>query len=87
VELYLDLMGHDINNMNQIAIGFLEIALNKLREASGSTYRRGTITRPVRGPGNQFGAHQQCSGNFRKSDQESCGEDHRPEPSLSRDLR
>jgi PAS domain S-box-containing protein len=26
-ELYLDLMGHDINNMNQIALGFLEIAL------------------------------------------------------------
>ena len=26
-ELYLDLMGHDINNMNQIAMGFLEIAM------------------------------------------------------------
>ncbi|HUL61503.1 MAG TPA: PAS domain S-box protein, partial [Methanocella sp.] len=26
-ELYLDLMGHDINNMNMIAMGFLEIAL------------------------------------------------------------
>jgi PAS domain S-box-containing protein len=26
-ELYLDLMGHDINNMNQIGIGFLELAL------------------------------------------------------------
>ncbi|MGA9139254.1 MAG: PAS domain S-box protein [Methanocella sp.] len=26
-ELYLDLMGHDINNMNQIAMGFLEIAI------------------------------------------------------------
>lgn len=26
-ELYLDLMGHDINNMTQIAMGFLEIAL------------------------------------------------------------
>jgi PAS domain S-box-containing protein len=26
-ELYLDLMGHDINNMNQIAMGFLELAL------------------------------------------------------------
>jgi PAS domain S-box-containing protein len=25
-ELYVDLMGHDINNMNQIAMGFLEIA-------------------------------------------------------------
>jgi signal transduction histidine kinase len=26
VELYLDLMGHDINNMNMVAAGFLEIA-------------------------------------------------------------
>jgi PAS domain S-box-containing protein len=25
-ELYLDLMGHDINNMNQIALGYLEMA-------------------------------------------------------------
>ncbi|OPY25878.1 MAG: sensory histidine kinase AtoS [Methanocella sp. PtaU1.Bin125] len=29
-ELYLDLMGHDINNMNQIGTGFLEIALDRL---------------------------------------------------------
>ncbi|HTY92096.1 MAG TPA: ATP-binding protein [Methanocella sp.] len=28
VELYLDLMGHDINNLNQIGMGFLELALN-----------------------------------------------------------
>jgi PAS domain S-box-containing protein len=28
-ELYLDLMGHDINNMNQIGIGFLEMALSR----------------------------------------------------------
>jgi len=27
-ELYLDLMGHDINNLNQIAQGFLEMALD-----------------------------------------------------------
>jgi len=30
-ELYLDLMGHDINNMNQIGIGFLEMALETLK--------------------------------------------------------
>lgn len=30
-ELYMDLMGHDINNINQIAIGFLEIANEKLQ--------------------------------------------------------
>lgn len=29
-ELYVDLMSHDINNMNQIALGFLELALEKL---------------------------------------------------------
>ncbi len=27
VEMYLELMGHDINNMNQIGIGYLELAL------------------------------------------------------------
>jgi len=27
-ELYLDLMGHDINNMHQIALGYLELARN-----------------------------------------------------------
>jgi PAS domain S-box-containing protein len=30
-ELYLDLMGHDINNLNQIGLGFLEIALETLK--------------------------------------------------------
>jgi PAS domain S-box-containing protein len=29
-ELYVDLMGHDINNMNQSAMGYLELALEKL---------------------------------------------------------
>jgi signal transduction histidine kinase len=27
-ELYLDLMGHDINNINQIALGYLELAMS-----------------------------------------------------------
>jgi PAS domain S-box-containing protein len=27
-ELYVDLMGHDINNMNQITLGFMELACN-----------------------------------------------------------
>ncbi|BAI61359.1 putative histidine kinase [Methanocella paludicola SANAE] len=31
-ELYLDLMGHDINNMNQVGIGNLELALETLKE-------------------------------------------------------
>ncbi|OPY28621.1 MAG: sensory histidine kinase AtoS [Methanocella sp. PtaU1.Bin125] len=30
-ELYVDLMGHDINNMNQAAMGFLEMAYEKLK--------------------------------------------------------
>jgi len=29
-ELYLDLMSHDINNMNQVSLGFLELALDTL---------------------------------------------------------
>ncbi len=32
-ELYVDLMGHDINNMNQIAMGSLEVALMDLEQA------------------------------------------------------
>ncbi len=29
-DLYVDLMGHDVNNMNQVALGFLELALEKI---------------------------------------------------------
>ncbi len=29
-ELYIDLMGHDINNMNQIGMGYLEMAIESL---------------------------------------------------------
>ena len=29
-ELYVDLMGHDINNLNQVGMGFLELALDTL---------------------------------------------------------
>jgi PAS domain S-box-containing protein len=29
-ELYVDLMGHDINNMNQVGIGYLELAMDVL---------------------------------------------------------
>lgn len=34
-DLYVDLMSHDINNMNQVAIGFIELALDQL-ELGGS---------------------------------------------------
>lgn len=30
-EMYLDLMGHDINNLNQAGIGYLELALDEIR--------------------------------------------------------
>jgi PAS domain S-box-containing protein len=30
VEMYNDLLGHDINNMNQVGIGYLEMAINTL---------------------------------------------------------
>ena len=30
-DLYVDLMGHDINNLNQVGIGYLEIALDTLK--------------------------------------------------------
>jgi len=33
-ELYLDLMGHDINNMNQVAMGYLEMARNTTSKES-----------------------------------------------------
>jgi signal transduction histidine kinase len=29
-ELYVDLMGHDINNLNQVALGYLELAIERL---------------------------------------------------------
>ncbi|WP_424358819.1 PAS domain S-box protein [Methanocella sp. MCL-LM] len=32
-ELYLDLMGHDINNLNTVAMGSLELAISNLEEA------------------------------------------------------
>jgi signal transduction histidine kinase len=47
-ELYVDLMGHDINNMNQIAIGFLEIALQTLdKEKALTETQRFLLEKPV----------------------------------------
>lgn len=47
-EMYVDLMGHDINNMNQIAMGYLELA-EGIIEAHGSLGKedRFLITRPI----------------------------------------
>jgi signal transduction histidine kinase/CheY-like chemotaxis protein len=42
-ELYLDLMGHDINNLNQIGIGYLELAM----ESSDLNEVRSLIEKPL----------------------------------------
>ncbi len=42
-ELYLDLMGHDINNMHQIALGYLELA----REMNGDDAGNEFLDKPV----------------------------------------
>jgi two-component system, OmpR family, phosphate regulon sensor histidine kinase PhoR len=47
-ELYVDLMGHDINNMNQIAIGSLELALQTLDMEKALTEKhRFLLEKPV----------------------------------------
>jgi len=33
-EMYLDLMGHDINNLDQVAMGYLEMAMKSIPESS-----------------------------------------------------
>jgi PAS domain S-box-containing protein len=43
-ELYLDLMGHDINNLNQICLGFLEMALEMPGLNDGA---RSLLSRPL----------------------------------------
>jgi PAS domain S-box-containing protein len=37
-ELYLDLMGHDINNMHQIALGYLELARELKADEAGNEF-------------------------------------------------
>jgi len=47
-ELYVDLMGHDINNMNQVALGFLELAIEKLdKEGKLEAADRYLLDRPI----------------------------------------
>lgn len=47
-EMYLDLMSHDISNINQIALGFLEIALEKFEKGDlQEKENRFIIERPV----------------------------------------
>ena len=42
-ELYLDLMGHDINNLHQIALGYLEIARDRQTDPAGNEF----IDKPI----------------------------------------
>jgi signal transduction histidine kinase len=42
-ELYLDLMGHDINNMHQMALGYLEIA----RDAEADEGQKVLLDKPI----------------------------------------
>lgn len=46
--MYLELMGHDINNMNQIALGYLELADSKI-ESGGQIGKNDTnlISKPI----------------------------------------
>ncbi|WP_231845074.1 sensor histidine kinase [Methanocella paludicola] len=47
-ELYVDLMGHDINNMNQVALGFLELAIEKLdKDGKLETADRYLLEKPI----------------------------------------
>jgi PAS domain S-box-containing protein len=47
-ELYLDLMGHDINNMNQVALGYLEMASGIMdKEGMLDKEHRSLITKPM----------------------------------------
>jgi PAS domain S-box-containing protein len=48
-ELYMDLMGHDINNMNQIGMGYLEMALEA--EELSDRYKA-LIAKPLEAMGN-----------------------------------
>ncbi|MGA9139498.1 MAG: GAF domain-containing sensor histidine kinase [Methanocella sp.] len=71
VELYLDLMGHDINNMNQVALGFLEMALDKLQETGRLDVADTVlITRPIRA----LESSSALIGNVRKLQKERSGE-------------
>lgn len=75
-ELYVDLMGHDVNNMNQIATGFLEIAEEKLRQ-EGSLDREDLflVSKPIEALMN----NSRIIYNIRKLQQEKAGA-YRPEP-------
>jgi PAS domain S-box-containing protein len=45
-DLYIDILTHDINNMSQVAVGYLELALDRLR-AEGKIEDKTLLERPL----------------------------------------
>ncbi len=66
-ELYVDLMGHDINNMNQVGMGFLELALDTLNlDENGQSL----LTKPI----SAFESSTKLIDNVRKLQRVKSGE-------------
>ena len=70
-ELYVDLMGHDINNMNQIVMGYLEIAQDKL--VSGGTLSKDDLML-IEKPLEALKSNSMLIDNVRKLQREKSGE-------------
>lgn len=69
-ELYIDLMGHDINNMNQIIMGFLEMALDIMeKEGKLGMENRGLLDKAIESVGNS----SRLIDNVRKLQHEKMG--------------
>jgi PAS domain S-box-containing protein len=66
-ELYVDLMGHDINNMNQIGMGFIELALDTLNLDENS---RLLLSKPM----SAFEGSSKLIDNVRKLQREKSGD-------------
>jgi PAS domain S-box-containing protein len=70
-ELYLDLMGHDINNMNQIAMGYLEMASDILdNEGRLEKEHQLLITKPME----MLRSNSELISNVRKLQRERAGD-------------
>lgn len=70
-ELYVDLMGHDINNMNQIVMGYLEMAQDKL--LSGGTLGQDDLVL-IDKPLEALRSNSMLIDNVRKLQREKSGE-------------
>ena len=75
-ELYLDLMGHDINNMHQIALGYLELARDMYPEINGrDLYEKpiAVLQRSAQLIGNVRKLQKLREGSFREQTADVCG--------------